>query len=295
MDSKLTLVTEQTGDGFYVAQFKTSELAIFSYYVESNKESLLLDPVFDVKTYTEFITKRHSHLKYVALTHYHADYLSGHTEFKAPIVMGASSARSVNGFKIKECKDGEAIHIGGVTISVLHTPGHTLESSCFLLKDHHGKDAALFTGDTVFLGEVGRPDLACSEKITSQDLASMLYDSIQRLKTLDGNIRIYPGHGSGSACGKSIGAGNFCTLGAQNTNNYGFKFTDKDEFVKALTANIPKPPKYFFFDAGLNQKGADSYHNAHTHANRPLTHEQFLKHKNATIIDTRMDVGPGNN
>lgn len=162
MDSKLVLVTEQTGDGFYLAQFKTSELAIFSYYVESNKECFLIDPVFDIKTYAEFITKRQSHLKYVGLTHYHADYLSGHTEFKVPIVMGANSTRSVNSFKVKECKDGEEISLGVVTVKVIHTPGHTLESSCFLLKDHHGKDAALFTGDTVFLGEVGRPDLACN-------------------------------------------------------------------------------------------------------------------------------------
>lgn len=162
MDSKLNLVTEQSGDGFYVAQFKTSELAIFSYYVESNKECLLLDPVFDVKTYNEFIAKRHSHLKYVALTHYHADYLSGHTEFKVPIIMGASSARPVNSFKVKECPDGEVLALGGITLTVIHTPGHTLESSCFLLKDNAKKDVALFTGDTVFLGEVGRPDLACS-------------------------------------------------------------------------------------------------------------------------------------
>jgi glyoxylase-like metal-dependent hydrolase (beta-lactamase superfamily II) len=212
MDSKLSLVSEQSGDGFYVAQFKTSELAIFSYYVESNKEGLLLDPVFDVKVYNDFIAKRHSHLKYVALTHYHADYLSGHTEFSVPIVMGASSTRPINGFKIKECHDGEEVALGGIAVKVIHTPGHTLESSCFLLKDHHRKDIALFTGDTVFLGEVGRPDLACSDKITSEDLAIMLFDSIQKLRALDGSIRIYPGHGSGSACGKSIGAGNFCTL-----------------------------------------------------------------------------------
>jgi hydroxyacylglutathione hydrolase len=239
--------------------------------VESNKECLLLDPVFDVRTYHEFILKRQTKLKYVALTHYHADYLSGHTEFKVPIIMGANSTKPINGFKIKECPDGETISLGAVSIKVIHTPGHTLESSCFLLKDKHGKDVAIFTGDTVFLGEVGRPDLACSDNITSHDLAAMLFDSIQKLRVLDGSLRIYPGHGSGSACGKSIGAGNFCTMGAQYANNYGFKFTDKNEFIKAATANIPKPPSYFFHDAGLNQKGALSYEKAHSNAHRNLS------------------------
>lgn len=122
----------------------------------------------------------------------------------------------------------------------------------------------------------------------------MLFDSIQKLRKLDGSIRIYPGHGSGSACGKSIGGGNFCTLGAQNTNNYGFKFTDRQEFIKALTTDIPKPPKYFFFDAGLNQKGAESYHKSHTQAHRALTSDEFLKlSSNSKIIDTRMEVGAG--
>ena len=117
----------------------------------------------------------------------------------------------------------------------------------------------LFSGDTVFLGEVGRPDLAVASNITSADLAGMLFDSIQKLKKLDASIRVYPGHGAGSACGKSIGAGTFDTLGVQNANNYGFKFTSKEQFVKELTLNIPAPPKYFFHDAGLNQKGANSY------------------------------------
>lgn len=208
--------------------------------------------------------------------------------------MGPNSTRPINGFKVKEFHDGETISLGAVSIKVIHTPGHTLESSCFLLKDKHGKDGAIFTGDTVFLGEVGRPDLACSDKITSQDLAVMLFDSIQKLRVLDGSLRIYPGHGSGSACGKSIGAGNFCTMGAQYANNYGFKFTDKNEFIKAVTANIPKPPSYFFHDAGLNQKGALSYEKAHSTAHRSLSAQEFFKHKNSKIIDTRMDVGPGN-
>lgn len=126
--------------------------------------------------------------------------------------MGPSATRAVNTFKVKECTDGEEIPLGEVKVRVIHTPGHTLESSSFVLEDKHGKDSCLFSGDTVFLGEVGRPDLACSANITKEDLAGMLFDSIQKLRVLDGAIRLYPGHGSGSACGKSIGAGSFCNL-----------------------------------------------------------------------------------
>lgn len=144
-----------------------------------------------------------------------------------------------------------------------------------MLNDSKGKDIALFSGDTVFLGEVGRPDLAVASEITSADLAGMLYDSIQKIKKLDGEIRVYPGHGAGSACGKSIGGGNFCTIGVQNTSNYGFKFQNKDDFVKDLTHNLPKPPKYFFYDAGLNQKGASPYEASFKKAHIPLSVEEF--------------------
>jgi hydroxyacylglutathione hydrolase len=170
-----------------------------------------------------------------------------------------------------------------------------MESSCFQLTDSANKDVALFSGDTVFLGEVGRPDLACSENITSADLASMLYDSVQKIKKLEGSMRLYPGHGSGSACGKSIGAGNYCTVGAQNTNNYGFKFTNREDFVKELTANLPKPPKYFFYDAALNQKGSQvSYESTYKKAHVSLTEAEFLKLKDKfTLLDARSNPEEG--
>lgn len=134
--------------------------------------------------------------------------------------------------------------------------------------------------------------MACSEKITVADLAEMLYDSIQKIKKLDGNMRLYPGHGSGSACGKSIGAGNFCTVGAQNTGNYGFKFQNREDFVKDIGSNLPKPPKYFFFDAGLNQKGVTSYELSLKHAHVPLSVAEFDKLRTVVkVVDTRMDVG----
>jgi hydroxyacylglutathione hydrolase len=178
------VVTEQTGEGFYVAQFKTTQLAIFSYYIESQHECLLIDPVFDIDLYEQFFVDRKSKLKYVFLTHYHADFLSGHTEFKVPIIMGPTSTRKINTFKVHECTDGEVFTLGSVKVKVIHTPGHTMESSCFQLTDSANKDVALFSGDTVFLGEVGRPDLACSGNITSADLAGYLYDSVQKVRKL---------------------------------------------------------------------------------------------------------------
>ncbi len=150
--SSTSVVTEQTGEGFYIAQFKTTHLAIYSYYLESQKECLIIDPIFDIEKYENLIKTRNSVLKYVLLTHYHADFLAGHTEFKAPIVMGPTAARKINTFKVKECTDGEVLSLGSVKLKVWHTPGHTLESSCYHLIDSANKDVALFTGDTVFLG-----------------------------------------------------------------------------------------------------------------------------------------------
>lgn len=150
------------GAGFQVKQFKTAELAIYSYFLESEGESLFIDPTLDTKAYESAITENKSTLKYVFLTHYHADFLSGHTQLKAEVVMGPGAKRQSNQFKLHEAKDGEIFNIGSIKVQVIHTPGHTLESSCFLLNDKEGKQIALFTGDTVFLGEVGRPDLAAS-------------------------------------------------------------------------------------------------------------------------------------
>ena len=227
MDGSNSLVSELAGDDYYVAQFKTTELAIFSYYIESNKECLIIDPLFNHKSYSDFISKRHSCLKFVLLTHYHADFVSSHNEFGVPIVMGPQALRAANKFKVRELKDGEELALGKVRVGLIHTPGHTLESSCYLLRDSHHKQIALFTGDTVFLGDVGRPDLAVGGNITSQDLAGMLFESVQKLRSLPEDLRLYPGHGSGSACGKSIGGGNFCSLGAQASKNYGFLIKDK--------------------------------------------------------------------
>ena len=202
----------------------------------------------------ELIKERKKKLKGIFISHYHADYVSGQHElqkmFGGKIYMGPKSLPSET---IHTMKDGEKIQLGGISLECLHTPGHTEESSCLVLHDSKGKRDTVFTGDTVFLGEVGRPDLAVKTNLTSEDLASMLYDSLQKIKALPDDIRIYPGHGAGSSCGKSIGAGDFCTLGTQKTKNYGLLAKDKADFVKTVTNELPKPPQYFGYNARINK------------------------------------------
>lgn len=289
-----TITTEQEGNGFYIAQFKTAHLAIFSYYVESDKSAFIIDPTFDTRVYEDFLVKRGAKLEYILLTHYHADFISGHTQFKVPIVMGETAQRNINGFKINEMKDGDSFAMGSINIAVLHTPGHTPESSCYLLQDAEKKNVALFSGDTVFIGDVGRPDLAVSTNITREDLAGMLFDSVQKLKKLDPEIRLYPAHGSGSACGKAIGSGNFCTLGVQGEKNYGFLIKEREDFIKKLTEGISQPPNYFFHDAKTNQVGPTHHDEEFKKAYVPLSIEQFKNaSEKAVVIDTRMNPEGG--
>lgn len=161
--------------------------------------------------------------------------------------------KSVAAEGVVTLKDKERIRLGNVTLECWHTPGHTEESSCLVVVDNTGRNDTIFTGDTLFLNEVGRPDLAVKTNLTAENLAELLYDSLQKVKTLNDDIRIYPGHGSGSACGKSIGKGDFCSLGTQKQNNYGLKASNKSEFVKQVLADMPKPPAYFGYNAKLNK------------------------------------------
>jgi hydroxyacylglutathione hydrolase len=204
------------GPGFYIEQLFTGCLAIYSYYIESGDDCFLVDPLFDVSEYNSLIKSRGKTLKGIFISHYHADYLSGQHELqkqhKCKIYMGPKSIATETVVTLKE---KEVITLGKVKLECWHTPGHTEESSCLVLINSDGKRDTIFTGDTVFLNEVGRPDLAVKTNLSASDLAGMLYDSLQKLKTLNDDIRIYPGHGSGSACGKSIGKGDFCSLGMQ--------------------------------------------------------------------------------
>ena len=188
-------------------------MAIFSYYLESEGQAYLIDPTYEVYPYQQLAEKRKGKIISILLSHYHADYVAGHTEFNLPIIMGPKSYKEASAVKVYEMQDNSTFNLGSIWIKILHTPGHTLESTCFLLLDSKHQQKCIFTGDTIFLGEVGRPDLAVNSSITKEDLAVMLYESIMKLKKeLSPSVRIYPTHGSGSSCGKKIGEGNFCTF-----------------------------------------------------------------------------------
>lgn len=242
---------------FKVLQYKTGCLAQYAYIVESNKEIVVIDPLRDGQTYLDYATQTGGTIKYIFETHYHADFVSGHVDLmrhtKATVVFGPDSQPN---FPAHVAKDGEEITIGHIKIRILHTPGHTLESSCYVLL-HEGKEVVVFTGDTLFLGDVGRPDLAQKGlTLTDKDLARMLFHSLKKLKALPEECTVLPGHGAGSACGKKISAGDKCDIGRQAKNNVPFSLTDEQSFIELATTDIPAPPAYFALNVALN-KSAD--------------------------------------
>lgn len=201
-------------------QFFTSCLAEYAYYIESNGEAAIIDPLTDTDVYVQLANKRGAKIKYIFETHFHADFVSGHLNLSkktgAKIVFGPTAKAN---FPIVEAKDEEIFNIGKIKIKVLHTPGHTMESSCFLLLDETNQPHSIYTGDTLFLGEVGRPDLAVSSTLTSKDLAGFLYDSLMnKIMPLPDQTIVFPGHGAGSPCGKNIAAGNISTIALQKGN-----------------------------------------------------------------------------
>lgn len=240
----------------FVEQLYTNCLAQATYYVESEGEAVIIDPLRDVDAYIEKANQRGATIKYIFETHFHADFVSGHIDLAkktgAPIVFGPTAKTN---FEIHEAKDGEKIQVGLLTFEVLHTPGHTPESSCYLLYDEEGNPHSIFTGDTVFVGDVGRPDLL-DGVMTKEELAGMMYESLnKKIKTLPDNLILYPAHGPGSACGKNIGKETYSTLGEQKKLNYALQDMDKDTFIKTLTDGIAPAPAYFFADAKMNKAG----------------------------------------
>jgi glyoxylase-like metal-dependent hydrolase (beta-lactamase superfamily II)/rhodanese-related sulfurtransferase len=267
-------------------------LAEFAYYIESNGEAAIIDPLRDIQVYLDMAKKNNVKIKYVLETHFHADFVSGHLDIAkatgAQIIYGPGA---VTKYTTHVAKDGEELKLGDITLKVLHTPGHTLESSCYLLLDQNRNPYSLFTGDTLFLGEVGRPDLAVKgESITKEDLAGMLFDSLtKKIMPLPDDVIIYPAHGAGSSCGKSISRGKSDKLGNQKKMNYALKFTSRDEFVKVVAADLPTPPKYFFLDAFINKEGYTSIDELLKKNNKPLKLQEFEKivKDGATILDCR--------
>lgn len=274
----------------YIEQLYTNCLAEAAYYIESNGEAAIIDPLRETEPYIELATKRGARIKYVFETHFHADFVSGHIDLarkvNAPIVYGPLANTN---YEVINAKDGQEFRIGHLTIRVLHTPGHTPESSCYLLLDENRKEHAIFTGDTLFVGDVGRPDLL-DGVMSREELAGMLYDSLQnKIKTLPDSVIVYPAHGPGSACGKNIGKETFSTIGEQRKFNYALKDQPKNAFVEELTTGILPPPQYFFEDARINKEGYEDIDTVIDRNSKPLSSAavQKLIDKGVTILDTR--------
>jgi len=241
-----------------VEQIYTKCLSQGSYYIECNKEVAIIDPIREVETYVEKAKKSGSKIKYIFETHIHADFISGHLNLAkktgAKIIYGPKSETT---FNKTIASDYEKFKLGNSTIVAIHTPGHTIESTTYLLKDTNGKDHAIFTGDTLFLGDVGRPDLSQISDLDNKDLASMLYDSLRnKIMILNDDVIVYPGHGQGTSCGKDLSSETIGTLGDQKKTNYALrdKMT-KEEFVKEVLNGLLDPPKYFPSNVELNKNG----------------------------------------
>jgi glyoxylase-like metal-dependent hydrolase (beta-lactamase superfamily II)/rhodanese-related sulfurtransferase len=274
----------------YIQQLYTNCLAEAAYYIESNGEAAIIDPIRETEPYIELAAERKVKIKYIFETHFHADFVSGHIDLSkktgAEIIYGPMAETK---YKVRNATDGEIFTLGKLKIKVLHTPGHTPESSCFLLFDENGKENAVFTGDTLFVGDVGRPDLL-DGKMSSQELASMLFDSLNnKLKPLADDVLVYPAHGPGSSCGKNIGKETFSTIGEQKKFNYAMKAASREQFIKEVTDGILPPPLYFFEDARINKEGYSSIDEVVKRNNRALSADELSKEvsKGALILDTR--------
>lgn len=275
----------------YVQQLYTSCLAEAAYYIESNGEAAIIDPLRETEPYIQLAKERGATIKYVFETHFHADFVSGHIDLAkktgAKIIYGPSAKAE---YDITVAKDEQLFPLGNLKIQVLHTPGHTLESSCFLLYDDHNVPYACFTGDTLFVGDVGRPDLAVKSDLSREDLAGLLYESIQKkIKTLPDDVIVYPGHGAGSACGKNIGAETWSTIGMQKKLNYAMQPMSKEEFIHVVTDGLTEPPKYFFVDAAINKKGYEPIDEVMKRNVQKLSLEEFeiIVDNGVTILDAR--------
>ncbi len=274
----------------FIKQLYTNCLAQAAYYVESNGEALIIDPLREPEPYIELANERKAKIKYVFETHFHADFVSGHQEISrrtgAVIVYGPKAKPE---YQALIAMDKEIFNLGKIKLQVLHTPGHTIESSCFLIYDEANLPACIFTGDTLFVGDVGRPDLL-SGNLSKEELAGMLYDSLNnKIKTLPNQVIVYPGHGAGSACGKNIGKETQSTIGEQKAKNYALQNISKDEFIRAVTNGLVSPPPYFFKDAAMNISGYDSNEIMFKREKKPLDVSEFETEiaKGCLILDTR--------
>lgn len=275
-----------------IEQIYTGCLAEAAYYIESRGEAAIIDPLREIGPYLKRAEKGNARISYIFETHFHADFVSGHIDLAeqsgATIVYGPTAETA---FPAHIASDGEVFRIGELTITVLHTPGHTPESVTYLLKDEKGKPYCIFTGDTLFIGDVGRPDLAQQGKMTMEDMAGILYDSLHtKILGLPDEVIVYPAHGAGSACGKNISRETSDTLGHQKTTNYALKAGSREQFIKEVTAGILPPPQYFAKNAAMNKNGYDRFAKIMekgTNALDPDDFEQLAVVTGALVLDTR--------
>ncbi len=278
-----------------IEQIYTGCLAQGAYYITSNGEAAIIDPLRDTQPYLDRLEKDGVKLKYIFETHFHADFVSGHLDLSrktaASIVYGPNAAC---GFECISAEDNQVFELGNVKIKVLHTPGHTMESTCFLLIDEKEKETALFSGDTLFLGDVGRPDLAQkAANMTQEELARLLYESLyNKILPLSDDLTVYPAHGAGSACGKNMMKETVDSLGNQKKINYALNQPSKEAFIKAVTEGLLPPPGYFGMNVAMNKKGYDSFDKVLTQGMRPLRADEFemaAETAGALVLDTRND------
>ena len=277
-----------------VEQIYTKCLSQGSYYIESEGEAAVIDPLREIDSYIERAAKRKAKIKYVFETHFHADFVSGHLSLSkktnAPIIFGPNADPS---FESKIAVDGEKFKIGEITLQLIHTPGHTMESSCYLLRDEDDKEVAIFTGDTLFLGDVGRPDLAQeNKKLSKEYLAGQLFDSLRdKLMPLPDSITIYPAHGAGSACGKNMMDLTSDSLANQKKVNYALREDmTKEEFINEVTKDLSSPPKYFPSNVELNKGGYEDVSTIIKKSLNPISIHNFnllRKQTDVLILDVR--------
>lgn len=275
-----------------IEQIYTGCLAQGAYYIVSEGEAVIIDPLRETAPYLDRLQRDGVQLKYILETHFHADFVSGHLDLSkatgAPIVYGPNAAPS---FEFYSAKDGELLTFGSCAIKVLHTPGHTMESTCYLLIDENGKETALFSGDTLFIGDVGRPDLAQkAAAMTQEALAGTLFDSLRnKIMPLSDNIMVYPAHGAGSACGKNMSKETFDTLGNQKKTNYALRANmTKAEFIHEVTDGLQAPPVYFGENVAMNKLGYASFDSIKQKGLTPLSAQEFLAlDDDVVLLDTR--------
>ncbi len=274
----------------FIQQLYTKCLSEAAYYIESEGEVAIIDPLRDIDAYIKLAKERNATIKYIFETHFHADFVSGHIDLSkatgAPIIYGPGAETR---YKIENAAHLQIYNLGKVTLQVLHTPGHTLESSCFLLRDEKNEPYAIFTGDTLFVGDVGRPDLS-SGNLSSEDLAEIMYETLaKQILPLPDNVIVYPAHGPGSSCGKNLGPETVSTIGQEKKTNHALQPKSKEDFIKSVTEGLNAAPVYFAINAAINQKGYEAIDEVKERGLKALSIEEFkaIALEDIIILDTR--------